>query len=213
MIYTNDMLNKKSDKKKKRKKILKIICLPINILIILIVLYVGYSKFLKKEDNISFMGYTQYIILTGSMEPEYNVGDLIIVKSIPEDEKKLNDVITYVPKGENDTISHRLIEIEEKEGKAYYTTKGDNNNTADSDPVEYSQIKGKVVFKISKIGIVITEFTTGTGILILVLIGVFSYIREDRKEGRRLAREEAREKYNFPRYKDEENLGENNGKL
>ena len=79
----------------------------------------------------------------------------------------------------------------------------DNKNTPDPDLIKYSQIKGRVVYKISKLGILITELTTGTGILIIILLGVFSYIRVDRQEGRRLAREKAREKYNYPKYKDE----------
>ena len=45
----------------------------------------------------------------------------------------------------------------QKDGQTYYKTKGDNNNSVDPELVNYSQVKGILVFKISKLGTVITK--------------------------------------------------------
>ena len=180
--------------------------MPFVIAIILIILYMGYQKFFKKDSNASIFGFKQYMVLTGSMEPNYNIGDLIIVKEVKENEINVGDVITYSMGNGAETISHRIISITNTDGKVQYETKGDNNNSPDSDLVSYNQIQGRLVFKISKLGLIITQFTTGTGIAIILLVVILSYVHTSRKEEKRIAREDARRRFNKPRYSKEGNI-------
>lgn len=86
------------------------------------------------------------LVLTGSMEPAIYPGDVVIMKNVENDEIEVGDVIQFHT--QNFFIIHRVIDI--KDG--IYVTKGDNNNVADSEPVYFEQIKGKLVKTIPKIG-------------------------------------------------------------
>ena len=200
------MIKEKKTRKQKVKKILKIISLPFIIILMVLAIYVGYCKIIKKENSISLFGYKQYVILTGSMIPSYNVGDLIIDKQINQEEIKINDVISYIEESTGNTITHRVIEIVEQNGKTLYITKGDNNDSPDKDLVKFSQVQGKVIKKISGIGTAILGITTGTGIIIIILIIIFNYIYTNKKEEKQMIREEARKKYNVPKYKKEDSI-------
>lgn len=95
------------------------------------------------------------VIATGSMEPMIKPGDVILVKKVfnMDDINGINvgDVIQF--KRDSILISHRIIDIvnDEKEG-LYFKTKGDNNSSADSDPVKPQDIKGTIVYTIPKVG-------------------------------------------------------------
>ena len=113
MIYTDEMIKQKNKQKQKLNKIVKIITYPIAIVILLLVLYMGYIKCIKHEKDVSIFGFRQYVVATGSMEPKYNVGDLIIVKEIPEEEIKIGDIITAIDGKEVKTMDE-LNEIKNK---------------------------------------------------------------------------------------------------
>ena len=202
MIYTNEIIKKKYEKKLIIKRLLKIVYVPIIAGIILITILAGYKKCVKHENNISILGFRQYVVSTGSMEPEYNIGDLIVIRETTKEEIKIGDVINYISETGIDTITHRVVDIIQKDGQTYYKTKGDNNNSVDPELVNYSQVKGILVFKISKLGTVITKMFTGTGITILFAVIILSYIRDKNKEEKIIARENARKLYNVPKYEE-----------
>ena len=204
MIYTNEIIKKKYEKKLIIKRLLKIVYVPIIAGIILITMLAGYKKYVKHENNISILGFRQYVVATGSMEPEYNIGDLIVIRETTKEEIKIGDVINYISETGIDTITHRVVDIIQEDGQTYYKTKGDNNNSVDPELVNYSQVKGILVFKISKLGTVITKMFTGTGITILFAVIILSYIRDKNKEEKIIARENARKLYNVPKYEENE---------
>ena len=202
MIYTNEIIKKKYEKKLIIKRLLKIVYVPIIAGIILITILAGYKKYVKHENNISILGFRQYVVATGSMEPEYNIGDLIVIRETTKEEIKIGDVINYISETGIDTITHRVVDIIQKDGQTYYKTKGDNNNSVDPELVNYSQVKGILVFKISKLGTVIKKMFTGTGITILFAVIILSYIRDKNKEEKIISRENARKLYNVPKYEE-----------
>ena len=202
MIYTDKMIKDKKTKKEKFNKILKVIVYPFIILIFSLVIYVGYMKYIKHENDVNIFGFRTYLVATGSMEPEYSIGDMIIIKETPKEKIKAGDVINYISENKADTITHRVIEVEEKQGQTYYKTKGDNNNSEDPEPINYNQVQGVLVFKISKLGKVITKLLTGTGITILFAFIVLSYLKDKNKEEKIIARENARKLYNVPKYEE-----------
>lgn len=202
MIYTNEIIKKKYEKKLIIKRLLKIVYVPIIAGIILITILAGYKKCVKHENNISILGFRQYVVATGSMEPEYNIGDLIVIRETTKEEIKIGDVINYISETGIDTITHRVVDIIQEDGQTYYKTKGDNNNSVDPELVNYSQVKGILVFKISKLGTVITKMFTGTGITILFAVIILSYIRDKNKEEKIISRENARKLYNVPKYEE-----------
>ena len=204
MIYTDEIIKKKNAKKMRFKNFLKMLHIPIIALIVLLVIYMGYIKYVKHEKNINLFGFRQYIVATGSMEPKYKVGDLVFIRKTPEGKIKIGDIINYISENGTDTITHRVTDIIKKDGQTYYQTKGDNNNSEDPELVKYRQVNGKLVFKISKLGTIITNLLTGTGIAILFVFILLSYLRDKNKEEKIIARENARKLYNVPKYEENE---------
>ncbi|WP_270647044.1 signal peptidase I [Paeniclostridium hominis] len=101
----------------------------------------------KSDKLFEIIGYRSYTVLSGSMEPEFYPGDMVITKHKSKTDIKVNDIVTY---RDNDgvIITHRIME-ETPEG---YITKGDNNNVEDADMLTEKNIIGEVKFSIPKLG-------------------------------------------------------------
>ncbi|GAB3056824.1 signal peptidase I SipW [Virgibacillus ainsalahensis] len=82
-------------------------------------------------------GYQLKTVLSGSMEPGIQTGSIIAVQSVDGDERagfQAGDVITFMEE-EDKLVTHRITEVNTTESGVLYTTKGDNNNAVDSNPV------------------------------------------------------------------------------
>lgn len=90
-------------------------------------------KSFTSEEVPSVAGTLPLIVLTDSMYPQIQSGDLIICQTAEPEEIEENDVIAFFdPAGNGSTIvTHRVIEVTELNGKIAWRTKGDNNNTED----------------------------------------------------------------------------------
>lgn len=99
-------------------------------------------------------GSTPMTVLTGSMEPTYPPGTLIIVKPIDAQDVRIGDPITYqITSGDDAVVTHRVISVSNStNGDVSFTTKGDANGAADAAPVQPVQLKGKVWYSVPWIG-------------------------------------------------------------
>ena len=73
------------------------------------------------------------IVLTDSMYPVIESGDLIICHTEDAENIQVGDMIAFFDPAGNGTsiVTHRVVEVTELEGKLAWKTKGDNNNTED----------------------------------------------------------------------------------
>jgi len=125
-----------------------------------------------------FFGARLYSIQTGSMEPNYPVGTMIVVEPVEFDQLRKGDVITFVSGGM--TVTHRLIDIDKDTRQL--TTKGDNNNVADSSELSYDNVIGRVEFAIPYVGYLVLMLNTTfgkimAGVVIAAIIGVLIIIK------------------------------------
>jgi len=97
---------------------------------------------LREPDQMpSLFGVRPAIVLSGSMPPAFEAGDLILLKKTKEPDKlEVGDVACYLYSGKATT--HRVIERFEAEGKPRYIMKGDYNNVEDRLAVDPEQIQG-----------------------------------------------------------------------
>lgn len=121
-----------------------------------------------KDKVPNILGYKPFIVLSGSMETEIRVGDMIITKMIDPKTLKKDDVIAFRDH-ENTVTTHRIIEVLEKDGEKYFVTKGDNNDSQDENLVEYKDVEGIYITRIPGIGNIFNELAKPTTIIILVL--------------------------------------------
>lgn len=117
-------------------------------------------------------GIRSFIVLTGSMEPTISVGTIVFTH--PFEIYKLNDVIAF--KKENKTVTHRIVDLESKNGFIFYRTMGDANNVSDSELITRSSVLGNVFFAIPYLGRVVFFIKTVPGYLSLIVLPAILYI-------------------------------------
>lgn len=134
------------------------------------------------------MGYRVFNIVSGSMRPLYNVGDLIYVKDTDPADVQVGDVITFVLNEDLVVATHRVVRIDEENQRFY--TKGDANDTADSDPVHFKNLIGIPDFKIPLLGYV-SDFiqnppgmyiTIAAGAVMIILVFLPDFLPKKKKE-------------------------------
>lgn len=143
--------------------------LSITLTVILAVLLAGnvYSilvRTLTNEEHPKFFGFSSAVVISGSMSGTIEVNDLVIC--LEKSEYGTGDIITYVSES-GSLVTHRII----SESDVGFITKGDANNTPDTVPVSQSNITGKVVCVIPKIGSFIEFMRTPLGLMCLTLAG------------------------------------------
>ena len=97
--------------------------------------------------NTGLFGVRPTLISGPSMNPALVVGDVAITRDVSPDDVEVGDIIRY-QKGDI-FVLHRVVEIEES--GPYFITRGDANNVND-DPVLPTQLGGRVIFVVPKIG-------------------------------------------------------------
>ena len=158
--------------RKMNKIVEKVANVSLNILIgifaviLLVFFYSGFQVKILKNDYANFFGYSMFEVQTGSMKSYINAGDWIVLKLTKD--VNTNDVITF--KQDGNYITHRVIEIY----NGTYITKGDANNSKD-DPIDQSQIVGKVVKVLGGFGILRkTIFNPAVVIALIITLLLFN---------------------------------------
>lgn len=191
-MYKLFKVNIKNKRLKFFVKLLSIVVYLITIPIIVFNMTLIIDAYLNPGKTPSFFGYKNFTIVSRSMEDTINVNDVIIVKEVPQDEIQKDDIIAFYQGGE--VITHRIINVIEKDGVIRYETKGDNNVHADDNLVSYGQIEGKYQFKISGFGIILRILKNPVTIIVLVIIlilnCIYGYNYRRKKEMRSKKREE-----------------------
>ncbi|MRG85022.1 signal peptidase I [Salinibacillus xinjiangensis] len=117
----------------------------------------------------SFFGYKPLTILSNSMVPDFEAGDIIVIDT--NEAPKVNEVITYVDPNQ-ELLSHRVIDIVNQDGQNLYQTKGDANNIPDREYVSEENIIGVKVFTIPLIGHIASFIASPTGIFLLIVLPI-----------------------------------------
>ena len=139
-------------KKITENPVLKLINNIVYVILFLIVASVLFVVILQRASNndIALGGIRIFNIVSESMVPKYNIGDVLVVKSIEPQNIKVGDDIAYI--GQESTfnqkiVTHQVIKIDYENGEYIFHTKGIANILEDP-LVHQNQVFGKVVYKI-----------------------------------------------------------------
>lgn len=143
----------------KKKNVLNMIGDILYTIVFFIVLLILLVVILQRvsSNNKSLGGYRIFSVITESMLPKYEIGDILIVKEIEPFNINVGDDITY--RGEKDSfagkvVTHQVISIEKKEDDTYkIITKGLANSEEDPEITD-SQVYGKVIYKTKILGLI-----------------------------------------------------------
>lgn len=136
------------------------------------------------------MGIRSYVVVTGSMKPALPIGSMVFTS--PKKLYSVGDIITF--KRGNISVTHRIYEIRENQ----FLTKGDANNSPDSQLVSSSDIIGRDVAIVPFIGRLTGFIKTplGFGLLLGIptLLFVFFEAWQMKKEWEKIIEKRIREK-------------------
>ena len=140
-------------------------------------------------SNKSIAGYRIFRVITGSMEPEYDIGQVVISKEVDPNSIKVGDDIVYLGTyGEysGKIIMHSVVGIDkDANGNLNFHARGLHSSSVEDPQIKDSQIYGVVKFK-SKILTVLYKLATNIYslfVIVLVLaLNVFIAFRKSDEE-------------------------------
>lgn len=154
-------------------KIFKILTTIIKVAFLFVIIaYLAFILVQKIGDNKSIGGYRIFTILTGSMKGVYDINDIVLVKEVDKKTLKVGDDIAYL--GEKDSykgkiVTHRIINIENKNNQMIIHTKGVSNILEDP-VITNNKIYGKVESKLTFISLINKTIKNKYGFFFLIFV-------------------------------------------
>jgi len=124
-----------------------------------------------------FLGYKPFIVLSGSMEPAIQAGDLIITKVIEPEKIAVGDIIAFEAE-KNTIVTHRVTDVRTEEGLSFLT-KGDANTGADARAVGVDDLEGIYLWRLAGVGNFAMFLQTPLGMLLFVITPLCLFILYD----------------------------------
>lgn len=158
--------------------ILCIVLIPI--LIVNMTLIV--KSYTNRDAVPSLGGYLPLIVLTDSMYPVIESGDLIICRTAEPESIAVDDVIAFFdPAGNGQSVvTHRVVEVVTGEdGSLAFRTRGDNNNTDDKALVPAENLVGVYRSRIGGAGNVAMFMQSTTGLVVCVVLPIVLLVAYD----------------------------------
>ena len=155
-------------------KVLKVFFIAAFVLFISMICLQRFSN-----NRISMFNFRLFTVISGSMEPKYKIGDVLVAVETEPEDVKVGDVISYLGnKGSfaDKVITHQVIKIEKgSDGKYYYHSKGLAN--AIEDPiVGQDQLYGVVKYKVKTLSLVYKVVGTPLGFFLFVVVPILYII-------------------------------------
>lgn len=179
----SDTRSKNDIAKKIVKIVLKILYQMLIILCVLLIIIILMQKI--TNSNRTILGYRLFRVITGSMEPEYDVGVVVICKEIPINDIKVGDDIVYLGKyGEYNgkIIMHDVVGIDKDENGNIVNlhAKGLHSASVEDPQIKPNQVFGVVKFQsgiLTKLYDLATSIYSSFIIVTILVLNVFVSFR------------------------------------
>ena len=162
------------------KKIIKTVLIILYQILVIMALILTMVIVLQRisANNQSIGGYKIFRVITGSMEPEYEVGEVVISKEVNPKDIKVGDDIVYLGRvGEysGKIIMHNVVAIDTDEnGDLIFHAKGLQSNSVEDPQIREDQIYGVVTYRSSILTILYDLATNIYSIFAIVIILVLN---------------------------------------
>ncbi|MDI6452904.1 signal peptidase I [Peloplasma aerotolerans] len=152
------------------------------------------------EHTIKLLGFRSYVVITDSMEPLYNIGDILIVKPVDPEDLQVGDVITFKMdinnNGEKEIVTHYIYSIQKVDGVRMYESISHKSILSNNQPDQWGNftdedIIGLVTSKIAYVGYIIIFFKILIqnpillGLIILniaIIVTIATLLKKNKKE-------------------------------
>ncbi len=156
------------------KKVASIALSVVMWIIILVAALYAFTTLATHEDGSvsDIAGFTPLAVQSDSMAPTFNKGDLIIIQKCDTSKLEVGDIVTFHTIIDNEYAlnTHRIAAIDEVNGMRSFTTKGDNNDVADTHIISDGDIVGKYLFALPQMGKVMDFLSSSMGFLIVIVL-------------------------------------------
>ena len=188
--------------KKKRNKIINIIRTVLNsiigVVLVAFIIVVCLQRF--SDNKISIFNYRMFTVVSESMKPKYDIGDVLIAKEMEPSKIKVGDTISYqgmIGDLANKVITHQVVKIEiDENGKYIFHAKGLANIVEDPVLTE-DQVYGVVVYRSFILSLVYRIVGTSVGFYLFIIVPILYVIGSEiiaglleKEEKRRIKKEE-----------------------
>ena len=149
---------------------LKVIVTVLAGLLLVYNIYVLIARYAFGVGMPPVFGYAVAYVTSGSMSPEIEKGDFIVLKA--QSDYTERDIVTYYNASVGEYITHRII----YKAESGYVTRGDANNIQDNITVTNDMIVGKVVAVANGLGNLISFLRSPAGLMtaLAVCVGVWA---------------------------------------
>lgn len=165
------------------EKVVKIVSkIAYQILVAVCLIVAAVIIFQKISDsNRSIAGYRIFRVITGSMEPEYDVGTVVICKEVPVNNIKVGDDIVYIGTYSDyngKIIMHKVVAIDKDENNnnINFHAKGLHNSSVEDPQIKPNQIFGVVKYQswiLTKLYELATSIYSAFIIITILVLNVF----------------------------------------
>jgi len=133
------------------------------------------------------------VVLSESMNPTINMGDLVITSSVDSNDIKVGDIVAFNDGDKQFPVTHRVINVT----ATGFVTKGDANEDPDFKVRSKSSVVGKIVFWVPFAGYLVYFSRSIYGLIFLIVIpgaflifteikNMFRYVKEDKVRKRKI---------------------------
>lgn len=125
---------------------------PVIVVVVVGAAVIGLSR-ISPQDRPSLFGFEFLVVTSGSMEPVLSPGDLVIVDRDDDDDRhEVGDLVVF-RRATGMLVTHRIVAVaRSSDGSTSYVTRGDANDSVDSDPVAPDQVIGEVSASVPLLG-------------------------------------------------------------
>lgn len=179
------------------KKVFLQIINILSVVIIALALFVLLSVVLtRRGDTPNVLGFSAFRVVSGSMRPELQEDDLIVIKRVAPDKIEVGDIISFYspdPELRGAVNTHRVTAVTEEGGQYVFTTKGDANVIEDKYGVRGDEVLGKVVLVSALLGKLSRLAANPLVFIPLILVPLLAILLTNLVRTVRLAKEAAQE--------------------
>jgi signal peptidase len=120
------------------------------------------------------VGVTPFTVLTGSMQPAFDPGDVVLSERRAPLDVRPGDVVTFHdPSRGGELVTHRVESLRRHDAMVAFVTKGDANDVAERWSVPVDGTIGRAVLRVPDVGHVLQWAGTREGKIGLIAVPAF----------------------------------------
>ena len=128
----------------------------------------------------TLFGFESLIVASGSMGRTLPIGSVALTRAVEAKAISVGDVVSFRHRGESETVTHRVVALEDEVGRVAFTTKGDANSDPDPESVIVSGRIHRVEYVVPLAGQVIRYARTPFGGVALILVPIVGLVIDRR---------------------------------